>query len=309
MAVWFGILSAVLLVMYCREQGINRSLNHELLYLRERLGHFADVSGAGDNGYILVPSENMGIRELAAQLNRVLEKFYLQKADYQRARHAMEQVLTNISHDLRTPLTVLKGYSELLVKEGRKEPEAAGMRDMAAKIDQKADELVETINEYFTMSKIESGDRKVELQRMNLTQLCNEVILDYYDILEEKQYEVEIGIGSAPVFVNADGEAVRRILKNLIENAVRYGGSGKYLGIRLKNLSGNVMVEIEDHGSGIAGRDQDRIFSRNYTTAHRGSGSGLGLAIAKNLAMLMEADIRVDSDPGRGTVFALCFKC
>lgn len=305
MAVCLGILSGILLLLYCREWVINRNLNNEVLYVRERLGTLADASDTKENGYILIPSENARVKELAAQINRLLEIFYLQKADRQRERQVMDQVLTNISHDLRTPLTVLKGCSELMKKEIRKETGAPVLQEMATRIDQKADELVGTINEYFIMAKIESGDIKIEPQRINITQVCNEIMLDYYDILEEAQYEVDIQTGGMPVYVYADAVALERILKNLIDNAVKHGGSGKYLGIRLKNYEEKVTVEIEDHGPGIGAKEQEQIFSRNYTTARRASGSGLGLAIARSLALQMGADIQVDSEPGIRTVFRL----
>lgn len=305
MAVCLGILSGILLLLYCREWVINRNLNNEVLYVRERLGTLADASDTKENGYILIPSENARVKELAAQINRLLEIFYLQKADRQRERQVMDQVLTNISHDLRTPLTVLKGCSELMKKEIRKETGAPVLQEMATRIDQKADELVGTINEYFIMAKIESGDIKIEPQRINITQVCNEIMLDYYDILEEAQYEVDIQTGGMPVYVYADAVALERILKNLIDNAVKHGGSGKYLGIRLKNYEEKVTVEIEDHGPGISAKEQEQIFSRNYTTARRASGSGLGLVIARSLALQMGADIQVDSEPGIRTVFRL----
>lgn len=305
MAVCLGILSGILLVLYCREWVINRNLNNEVLYVRERLGTLADASDTKENGYILIPSENARVKELAAQINRLLEIFYLQKADRQRERQVMDQVLTNISHDLRTPLTVLKGCSELMKKEIRKETGAPVLQEMATRIDQKADELVGTINEYFIMAKIESGDIKIEPQRINITQVCNEIMLDYYEILEEAQYEVDIQTGGMPVYVYADAVALERILKNLIDNAVKHGGSGKYLGIRLKNYEEKVTVEIEDHGPGISAKEQEQIFSRNYTTARRASGSGLGLVIARSLALQMGADIQVDSEPGIRTVFRL----
>ena len=91
----------------------------------------------------------------------------------------------------------------------------------------------------------------------------------------------------------------------MIDNAVRHGGSGKYLGIRLKYLADGIRIEVEDHGAGITAKDEEQIFSRNYTTARIGAGSGLGLSIARNLARQMGADIKVYSEPGIRTVFAL----
>ena len=336
MVILLSFLCLLLSVLYLYERAKRRAVNQELRYIRERLGTEPYRS---ENGYILIPSENIQVKELAAEMNRLLDTFYSQKAEYERSRQAMVQVLTNISHDLRTPLTVLKGYSELLGRETAKTSGAADIQDMASKIESKADELVETINEYFTISKITSGDMKIDLQRANITEVCHEVILDYYDILEETQYKVEIEIGPSPEYALADTDALKRILKNLIDNAVRHGGDGKYLALRLKREdvhagqkeddfsgfchrqeSGRVIIEIEDHGQGIPEKDQEQIFYRNYTTArkepgsglsvtaHKGSGSGLGLAIAKDLALRMGADLRVMSEPGVKTVFTLALK-
>lgn len=304
MVILFSVLVLFLAVMFLWQRAKYQAINKELRYIRERI---ESVSYTRENAYILVPSENLQIKELAAEMNRLLDKFYTQKVEYERSKQAMVQVLTNISHDLRTPLTVLKGYSELLNKEAEK----AGIEniwDMATKIDNKANELVLIINEYFTMSKITSGDMKIDLQRTNITELCHEVILDYYDILEQEQYYIEIDMGSLPAYAYVDSDALKRILKNLIDNAIRHGGAGKYLALRLKNTNGKVILEVEDHGRGILKKEQEQIFYRNYTTARKGTGSGLGLTIAKNLALQMEADIQVMSEPGYKTIFTLILK-
>jgi len=304
MVILFFVLVLFLSIMFLWQRAKYQAISKELRYIRERI---ESAPYTRENTYILVPSENLQIKELAAEMNRLLDKFYTQRVEYERSKQAMVQVLTNISHDLRTPLTVLKGYSELLNKEAEK----AGIEniwDMATKIDNKANELVLIINEYFTMSKITSGDMKIDLQRTNIAELCHEVILDYYDILEKEQYHIEIDMGSLPAYAYVDRDALKRILKNLIDNAIRHGGAGKYLALRLKNTNGKVMLEVEDHGQGILKKEQEQIFYRNYTTARKGTGSGLGLTIAKNLALQMEADIQVISEPGCKTIFTLLLK-
>ena len=204
------ILLILLFLLYLYERSKYRAVNRELHYIKERIG---TKSYMRENGYLLIPSENMEIKELAAEINRLLDAFYSQKAEYGRSKQAMVQVLTNISHDLRTPLTVLKGYSELLNRKMEKASGVESIQDMVSQIDSKASELVVTINEYFTMSKITSGDLKMNLQRINIAEICHEVILDYYDILEEAGYDVEIGIGTSPEYAYADTDALKRILK------------------------------------------------------------------------------------------------
>ena len=291
--------------LYLHEWAKNVTINKEILYVKDRI---AEISGEKDNGYILIPSENRKVKELVAQLNRSLDIFYAQRTDYERSRRAMAQVLTNISHDLRTPLTVLKGYMEWLNKEIKGMPEAENVKDMIAKADCKADELVFTINEYFTMSKITSGDMDLKLKKTNITEVCHEVILDYYDVLEKLHFDVAIDIGLSPEYAYVDTDALKRILKNLVDNAIKYGSDGKYIALRIRKASGSAIIEVEDHGQGMSEKEQEQIFDRNYTTAHKGTGSGLGLTIAKNLALQMGGDILVSSRQGKKTIFSIMLR-
>ena len=116
MAGWMFV-SLCLFSLYLWERRKYLHLHRELLYLDERL---RQVRQGREGGYVLVPSDNPAIKSMAAEVNRMLEKYYRQKTDYDRTRRSMQQVLTNVSHDLRTPLTVLKGYSEMLQNEIRR---------------------------------------------------------------------------------------------------------------------------------------------------------------------------------------------
>jgi len=219
----------------------------------------------------------------------------------------MAQMLTNIFHDLRTPLTVLKGYIEWLNKETKEIPNTDNMKNMIARIDSKSDELVQTINEYFTMSKITSGDMIMKLQKENITEICQEVLLDYYDILEKSCFDVDIDVGLSE-YAYADTDALKRILKNLVDNVIKYGSDGKYIALRIRKTIDKVIIEVEDHGQGISEKEQEQIFYRNYTTAHKSAGSGLGLTIAKKLALQMGTDIMIASEQGKRTIFSLALK-
>lgn len=247
-------------------------------------------------------------KKLGAVLNILLQNFYTKKAEFEQSKQAMAQVLTNISHDIRTPLTVLKGNSEMLSNITNDPSMPENVHAMAAKIDRKADDLISTINDYFTMSKIASGDLPIKLKKENVSRLCQDTILDYYDLLEQKQFEVDIQIPDTPIFAYTDNEALQRILKNLIDNAIRHGGDGKYLSLRLTTSNGNSIIEIEDHGNGMSPQQQKQIFARNYTTARKSSGSGLGLAISKRLAEQIGAELEVHSVQNEQTTFSIILK-
>ena len=301
----FAILSFVLLLILIWQQMQHKELERELNYITDRL---TSLSITSNNGFVLIPTDNDSIKKLGAALNTLLQDFYTKKSEFEQSKQAMAQVLTNISHDIRTPLTVLKGNSEMLSNITNDLSMPENVHAMATKIDRKADDLISTINDYFTMSKIASGDLPIKLKKENVSRLCQDTILDYYDLLEQKQFEVDIQIPDTPIFAYTDNEALQRILKNLIDNAIRHGGDGKYLSLRLTTSNGNSIIEIEDRGNGMSPQQQKQIFARNYTTARKSSGSGLGLAISKRLAEQIEAELEVHSVQNEQTTFSIILK-
>lgn len=301
----FAILSFVLLLILICQQIQHKELEREINSITDRL---ASLSITSENGFVLIPTDNDSIKKLGAVLNTLLQDFYCKKSEFEQSKQAMAQDLTNISHDIRTPLTVLKGNSEMLSNITNDPSMPENVHAMAAKIDRKADDLISTINDYFTMSKIASGDLPIKLKKENVSRLCQDTILDYYDLLEQKQFEVDIQIPDPPIFAYIDNEALQRILKNLIDNAIRHGGDGKYLSLRLTTSNGNSIIEIEDHGNGMSPQQQKQIFARNYTTARKSSGSGLGLAISKRLAEQIGAELEVHSVQNEQTTFSIILK-
>ncbi len=214
----------------------------------------------------------------------------------------MKRMLTNISHDLRTPLTVLQGYGELLQAAAGQENGAAKLSEAAEKICEKSKELVDTMNAWFSLAKLESGDGKLTPERTDVTKLCHEILLSCCELLESRGFQVELQTPSVPFFALADADGLRRILRNLVDNAVKYAEDGKYLALRLREEDAAVYIELEDHGPGIPSEEREQIFTRAYTG---GRGSGLGLAIAKTLALQMGGDIRVLDAEAGGTRFAV----
>lgn len=305
MRILFAVLLAALLAALIWQRSRYKKLQKEINYISSRL---ENLPVASENGFVLLPTDHTCIKNLGTVLNNLLQDFYIKKSEFTQSQKAMAQVLTNISHDIRTPLTVLKGNSEMLAMETEDFSVPENIRSMAVKINQKADDLITTINDYFTMSKITSGDLPLLLQKENISGLCRDTILDYYDLLEKQQFDVDIQIPDAPVFAYTDKDALQRILKNLIDNAVRHGGDGRYLALRLTSANGTCMIEIEDHGKGMSLQQQKQIFTRNYTTAARSSGSGLGLTISQQLAAQMGARLQVHSIPNEQTVFSIIMK-
>lgn len=254
----------------------------------------------------MVFTENKELMELAAQINHLLENHLKVKADYCRSEIASKKMLSNISHDIKTPMTVILGYLEIMRINGTSTDEMLG------KIEQKAENVMELINQFFTLAKLESGDMDIELSRIDVCEVCRESTLDFYEILTSKNFQVDIDIPETSVYVHGNKEAIQRILFNLISNVIRYGADGKYLGINLRTDKNAVFIDVIDKGKGIeknfAASVFDRLFTMEDSRNRNIQGNGLGLTISKNLALQLGGDIILDSTPNVKTVFSVKLK-
>lgn len=186
------------------------------------------------------------------------------------------------------------------------------MNHIIIKLFQKTQESVRMVTQFFEMAKLNSGDTIFNIQQINICSLCGEVIMEYFDLLTEQGYRVDISMPKSPIYIKTDKNACIRILKNLIDNAIKYGGKGDFLGLKIQDIGENVTVCLEDHGPGIDEREKELIFNRSYMQEKNGKqsfqSSGLGLSISKDLAMHIDAEIQVDSEAWKKTIFTIKFK-
>ena len=255
---------------------------------------------------ITVFTENKDLMELAAQINALLEKYLKTKADYRRSEITSKKMLSNISHDIKTPMTVILGYLEIMQLSETLSDE------MLKKVERKAQSVMELINQFFTLSKIESGDMDIELSRVDICEICRESVLDFYELLSNKKLYVKVDMPETPIYIQGNKEALQRILFNLISNVIRYGADGKYLGISLRDDDRNVYVDVTDKGKGIDRAFADSIFDRLFTMEDSRNrniqGNGLGLTIAQNLAQRLGGTITLESIPHEKTTFTVRLK-
>ena len=255
---------------------------------------------------ITVFTENKDLMELAAQINALLEKYLKTKADYRRSEITSKKMLSNISHDIKTPMTVILGYLEIM------QLSETPSGEMLKKVERKAQSVMELINQFFTLSKIESGDMDIELSRVDICEICRESVLDFYELLSNKKLYVKVDMPETPIYIQGNKEALQRILFNLISNVIRYGADGKYLGISLQDDDRNVYVDVTDKGKGIDRAFADSIFDRLFTMEDSRNrniqGNGLGLTIAKNLAQRLGGTITLESIPHVKTTFTVRLK-
>lgn len=293
------LLITVLYQQFAFRTGIQKKIQK----ISEKLKEITDTNSSER---VMVFTENKELMELAAQINRLLENHLKVKADYCRSEIASKKMLSNISHDIKTPMTVILGYLEIMRINGTSTDEMLG------KIEQKAENVMELINEFFTLAKLESGDMDIELSRIDVCEVCRESILDFYGILTNKNFQVDIDIPETSVYVHGNKEAIQRILFNLISNVIRYGADGKYLGISLRTDKNAVFIDVIDKGKGIdknfAASVFDRLFTMEDSRNRNIQGNGLGLTISKNLALQLGGDIILDSTPNIKTVFSVKLK-
>lgn len=293
------LLITVLYQQFAFRTGIQKKIQK----ISEKLKEITDTNSSER---VMVFTENKELMELAAQINRLLENHLKVKADYCRSEIASKKMLSNISHDIKTPMTVILGYLEIMRINGTSTDEMLG------KIEQKAENVMELINQFFTLAKLESGDMDIELSRIDVCEVCRESILDFYGILTNKNFQVDIDIPETSVYVHGNKEAIQRILFNLISNVIRYGADGKYLGISLRTDKNAVFIDVIDKGKGIdknfAASVFDRLFTVEDSRNRNIQGNGLGLTISKNLALQLGGDIILDSTPNIKTVFSVKLK-
>ncbi len=299
--VFLSILTGFLLFIVVYQQlgqqaGMRRSL-------REISGKLQEIMETGSDERVYVFTEEKELQELAAQLNGLLERHLKVKADYRRSEIAFKKMLSNISHDIKTPMTVILGYLEILrLKSGTPD-------EMILKTECKAKEVMELINEFFTLAKLESGDMAPELSPIDVCEQCRKSILDYYELLTGREFQVDIDLPKEPVWVQGNQESISRILNNLISNAIRYGSDGRYLGLALRVEEKTAYVDVTDRGKGIEASFADSVFERLFTMEDSRNreiqGSGLGLTIARNLARQMRGEITLRSEPHVKTVFTV----
>lgn len=254
---------------------------------------------------VMVFTDNPVLMELGGQINRLLIDRQKIRADFKREEISSKKMLANISHDIKTPLTVILGYLEIMRLNHAD-------NEMLKKVETKANQVMNLINQFFTLAKLESGDTNINLGKVNINEICRENVLEFYDILLQKDFDVDLFIPETAIFVQGEKEALQRILYNLLSNVIRYGSDGNYLGVFLRQDKGNVYIDVVDKGKGIEQEFASNVFDRLYTMEDSRNreiqGNGLGLTIAKNLTKQLEGDLFLNSIPNVKTTFTVKLK-
>ncbi len=212
----------------------------------------------------------------------------------------------NVSHELKTPLTVIRGFVETL-QEGAINDEAQARKFLDI-INIETDRLTRLISDILYLSEIESGSVQVELNKLNVVVPAKEVV----ELLSQKAKEKNISLSlssQADVFILGNRDRIKQMILNLIDNAIKYTNEGGSVAISLYDKNGDAYIEVKDTGVGIAEKDLGRLFERFYRADKSRSrelgGTGLGLAIVKHIALLHGGKVSAESKLGVGTTFKI----
>ena len=222
-------------------------------------------------------------------------------------RDFQNELLANVSHDLRTPLTMIKGYAEM-IRDISREDEKQRAEDVAVIVEE-ADRLTALVNEILEYSELQMSDSETVMNDVVLSDTVTSVADSFEKLYSKEGYVFERNIADN-IHVKGNAARLQRAVYNLLDNAVRHAGEDKWTGVSLRTEKGNVIIEISDHGSGIAPDELEHIWDRYYTRRQRsGKGvSGLGLAIVKQIVSQHNGICRAESVVGTGSVFSIELK-
>jgi signal transduction histidine kinase/CHASE2 domain-containing sensor protein len=216
-------------------------------------------------------------------------------------------VVTLVSHEMRTPLTAIQGMTELLAEY---EIEPVRRKEMTLAINDEVKRLARMIGDYLDIAKLEMGTTPLRRVPIRLETLVERTLLLFEPLAEEKSIRLLRGFQTGLPPVLGDSDLLSRVFANLISNALKYSPAGTDVEISLRAADGHVVVQVEDHGYGIPAQDLDRVFEKFYRVPRLEDadvpGTGLGLTFVREIVELHGGSVIVQSSPSSGSVFSVC---
>ena len=287
-----AVLTSILLIRRVKKQ------------IAEMTDALVDVKNGNGNRRILSATNEL-IAPLAYEINEIVVSYESRLSIVRQAEETNRQLMTSLSHDVRTPLTTLIGYLDAAHKGLVTGKDRDDYIEIARR---KAHDLKEYIDVLFDWFKLNSNEFALEIHPIEAAELTRNILIDWIPIFEDKQVDYDIDIPEQPVRVKLDMDSYMRIINNLIQNVIAHSHADK-IKIALSKQENNMRLLLADNGVGIEKEDLKHIFERLYKCDKGRSekGSGLGLSIVHQLVEKMGGSITVESLPGKGTEFMLLF--
>lgn len=277
-----GAIFLLLLIVCLRLWSLRRALG-------ELAGQLSYVLSEDTNVRLSLSTRDRYARKLAAELSRELSELRRLRWKYQNGDRELKEAVTNISHDLRTPLTAVCGYLELLEREDKSE----AVERYLACIGERAEAMRRLTEELFCYSVVLSPETAPELVRGDLRAALESSLAGAFPALSERGISPVVELPEGPVFCLMSEPAVSRVFGNLLSNAIKYSGGD----LRV-SLGDNAVVLFENSAPGLDEVQVRKLFDRFYTVEAARSSTGLGLAIAKTLMEQMRGSISAELTDG-----------
>jgi signal transduction histidine kinase len=247
------------------------------------------------------------LSHLARELKERNAALELQRDQLSEMNRLKSEFLANVSHELRTPLNAILGYTEI-INEGVYGPTTSEQREGLDGIYESGRNLLTLINQILDLSKVESGKTELYITEVQLHDVVHAVVAEAQPFAKSRPYKVSAECPKS-IEVKTDMAKVKQIVTNLVSNAVKFTERGSVTVVLQSGANGSAVIAVRDTGIGIRKEDQQLIFEEfrqvDGSSTRKYQGTGLGLAIARRFANLIGGTLSVDSEPGRGSTFAL----
>ena len=215
--------------------------------------------------------------------------------------------VANVSHELKTPLALVRLFAETL--ELGRVPNEEKAQQYYRVINKESQRLTQLINNILDFSRIEAGRKEYRFRPADVGAVVREVVESYRFPIEQQGFELEVNVAEDLPEIVVDPEALSQALLNLANNAIKYSGDGKHLGLDVRRRDDHVVISVSDRGVGIPRAEQKKIFEKFYrvenTLIHTTKGSGLGLALVQHIMDAHGGSVELESEPGKGSTFRL----
>lgn len=283
MYIMIGVLSVLILILI----GILISYKRQVKDICRQLRFLQEC----DSNMLITTEMKKGhIGELAELLNTLLKERKKERADYQKKEQMIADIYTNLSHDIRTPLTSLDGYFQLL-EETQEENDRKRYIQI---IQERIESLKEMLEELFTYTKLQNGTYELKLEPQNVGQILKETVFSYYDDWAEQEISPQFEITEEPVWIRGNKQALRRTIQNIIKNGLDHGN--KEIRIQLSRNEKQMELVFQNKIEPGEQINISRVFERFYKAdkARSKSSTGLGLSIAKGFVEKMHGEIAAE---------------